>query len=200
MQLWCRCCDAVQTLPVWMLLQVCGCSDDVVMLTWSWCEAQACCRETSMKHATTGLWSSANLFCGAMNLFGSLRGESGFDQCQENVTCLTALCQLYGDAWFQWREINASANQDIMDNALLPALWEQFEQAPFLFQHDCASVRITKARSKKTWLDELGVEKLDCPSQSPDLNYIKHWGWTGTEITSQAFVSNITAWPQKCCE
>ncbi len=58
MQLWCRCCDAVQTLPVWMLLQVCGCSDDVVMLTWSSCEAQAC----GVKPA----WSTLPLDSGAV--------------------------------------------------------------------------------------------------------------------------------------
>ncbi len=62
---------------------------------------------------------------------------------------------------------NASACQDIFDNAMLPTLWEQFSKGPFLFQHDCAPVH--KARSIKTWLDE-----TDWPTQSPDLIPIKH--------------------------
>ncbi|KAK3554531.1 hypothetical protein QTP70_024441, partial [Hemibagrus guttatus] len=36
--------------------------------------------------------------------------------------------------------LNASAYQDILDNFMLPALWEQFGDDPFLFQHDCTPV------------------------------------------------------------
>ena len=32
--------------------------------------------------------------------------------------------------------LNASADQDILDNYMLPTLWEQFGEEPFLFQHD----------------------------------------------------------------
>ena len=43
---------------------------------------------------------------------------------------------------------------------------------PFLFEHDRAPVH--KARSIKTWMREFGVDELDWPAQSPDLNQIKH--------------------------
>ncbi|KAK3555144.1 hypothetical protein QTP86_009995 [Hemibagrus guttatus] len=57
--------------------------------------------------------------------------------------------------------LNASAYQDIVDNFMLPTLWEQFGDDPFLFQHDCTLVR--KARSIKTWMSEFGVEEVDWP-------------------------------------
>ena len=52
--------------------------------------------------------------------------------------------------------LNASAHQEMLDNSMLPTLWEQFGDGPFLFQHDCAPVH--KARSIKTWRREFGVE------------------------------------------
>ncbi len=66
----------------------------------------------------------------------------------------------------------ALAYQDILDSALLPTLWVQFGEHPFLFQHDCALKHNT--RSIKTLLDKFGVEELDWPTQSPDLNPIQH--------------------------
>ncbi|KAK3522396.1 hypothetical protein QTP86_009540 [Hemibagrus guttatus] len=68
--------------------------------------------------------------------------------------------------------LNASAYQDILDNFMLPTLWEQFGDDPFLFQHDCMPVH--KARPIKTWMSEFDVEELDRPAQSPDLNPIEH--------------------------
>ncbi|CAI9597791.1 unnamed protein product [Staurois parvus] len=45
----------------------------------------------------TGLQSSGDMFSGVTNhasLSGSLMDVSGFGGCQENSTCLTALCQV----------------------------------------------------------------------------------------------------------
>ncbi len=68
--------------------------------------------------------------------------------------------------------INASAHQDILDNAMLSTLWKQFVEGPVLFQHDCDPVH--KARSIKTCSDEFGMEELDLLAQSPDLKPIQH--------------------------
>lgn len=52
---------------------------------------------------------------------------------------------------------------------MLPTLWEQFRD---VHQNDCAPVH--KAMSIKAWLSEFGVEQLDWPTKSPDLNLIAH--------------------------
>ena len=64
--------------------------------------------------------------------------------------------------------LNASAYQEILDNFVETV----FYNVPFLFQHDCAPVN--KARSIKTWMSEFGVEEVNWPAQSPDLNSIEH--------------------------
>ena len=68
--------------------------------------------------------------------------------------------------------LDASAYQEILDNFMLQTLRKQFGDGPFLFHHDCAPVY--KARSIKTWMSQFGVEELDWPAQSPDLNPIEH--------------------------
>ena len=50
-------------------------------------------------------------------------------------------------------------------------MWKQFGEGPFLFQHDNAPVH--KAKSIQKWFVEIGVEELDWPAQSPDLNSIE---------------------------
>ena len=93
-----------------------------------------------VKRTDTGLWSRGNVFCGVTNhasLFGSQMAESGFGGCWENVTCLTALFEFCGGGIMVWGcfsgfglgplspvkiNLNDSAYQDILDNAMLPTL------------------------------------------------------------------------------
>jgi len=76
--------------------------------------------------------------------------------------------------------LNATGYEDILANWALPTLWQQFGEGPLLFQHDCA---------QRNW--------LACTEPWPQ----PHWTPLGgiiTLIASQAFSSNISAWPHKC--
>ena len=69
--------------------------------------------------------------------------------------------------------LNATAYNYILDDSVLLALWQQFGECPFLFQHDNAPVH--KARPIQKWFVEIGGEELDWPAQSTDLNPIEHF-------------------------
>ena len=60
----------------------------------------------------------------------------------------------------------------ILDDSVIPTLWQQFVDCLFLFQHD--NVPVHKARSIEKWFLEIGVEELNWPAQSPDLNPKDH--------------------------
>ena len=85
---------------------------------------------------------------------GVKHATTGFGGCQENGTCLTAWCQVESlveeGLWcevvlqelglapqFQWKELwMLQHTREMLDNSMLPTVWEQFGDGPFLFQHD----------------------------------------------------------------
>ena len=75
---------------------------------------------------------------------------------------------------------------------MLPTLWQQFGEGPFLFQHDNAPVH--KARSIQKWFVEISVEEIHWPAQSPDINPIKPL-WDELESRLQARPNRLTSVP-----
>ena len=81
--------------------------------------------------------------------------------------------------------MNSEMYVDILDNGSLPTLWQYFGEGSFLFQQDNCSIHTS--RLAQTWFDEMGVQKLDCPSHCPDLNPIEHFGtnWSADYVATQ---------------
>ncbi len=85
--------------------------------------------------------------------------------------------------------ITAPVYQDILEHFMLPSADQLFKDADFIFQQDLAPAHT--AKSTKSWLNDHGVDVLDWPANSPDLNPIKNlWSIVKRKIRNKR--------PKKC--
>lgn len=68
--------------------------------------------------------------------------------------------------------LNAGTYCTILDDHALPTLWQFYGVDPCYFQDDNATCHV--ASSTMAWYGDNGVQRLDWPAQSPDLNPIEH--------------------------
>ena len=68
--------------------------------------------------------------------------------------------------------MNSEVYVNILDNIMLPTLWQQFGIGSFLYHHNNAHVH--KAKVIASLFQDNGMDVMNWPAESPDMNSIKH--------------------------
>ena len=68
--------------------------------------------------------------------------------------------------------LNAEAYCNILDNSVLPALWQFYGGVDCVYQDDNAPCHV--AARTRAWYSDNNVHRMDWPAQSPDLNPTEH--------------------------
>lgn len=75
--------------------------------------------------------------------------------------------------------LNGSPYKEILNNFMLPILWEQLEDGFFLFQHDCDLCAKSGEGESLVWVNLIG-------QQGPDLNPIEDlWDNLGQRLRAK---------------
>ncbi len=88
-----------------------------------------------------------------------------------------------GPFCFLKTNVTAPVYRGILEHFMLPSADQLFKDADFIFQQDLASAHT--AKSTKSWLNDHGVDVLDWPPDSPDLNPRESMGYCQEENEKQ---------------
>lgn len=81
---------------------------------------------------------------------------------------------------FVSHKMTATTYKNILEEAF-PKFNDFFGPIPWTYQHDNAPIHT--ARAVKQWINQQGVQLLDWPPYSPDLNPMENvWGWLARKV------------------